>query len=187
MCLPLRRAGWRLVYDPQVAVDHDIAPRHDADTLHRGIFAEAPLRDAVHNETVELLEGRGPLSRAVVMTWALLVGTVENPGFAQCARRLLHRDPVALRAWRAAFLGRLAGAATARRRPRHLVIPARAGTDRVAFRRAVPWRNFRVSMSFSLAFIAHEVHRHGGQETCGGRSSRPRRAPRARDRHCLTV
>ncbi|MEK7240772.1 MAG: glycosyltransferase [Gemmatimonadota bacterium] len=127
VCLPLRRAGWRLVYDPQVAVDHDIAPRHDADTLHRGIFAEAPLRDAVHNETVELLEGRGPLSRAVVMTWALLVGTVENPGFAQCARRLLHRDPVALRAWRAAFLGRLAGAATARRRPRHLVIPRPGG------------------------------------------------------------
>ncbi len=127
VCLPLRRAGWRLVYDPQVAVDHDIAPRHDADTLHRGVFAEAPLRDAVHNETVELLEGRGPVSRAVLMAWALFIGTVENPGFVQCARRLLHGDPLALRAWRAAFLGRVAGATTARRNPRHLVIPRPKG------------------------------------------------------------
>lgn len=123
VCLPLRRAGWRLVYDPQVAVDHDIAPRHDADTLHRGVFAEAPLRDAVHNETVELLEGRGMVARAVVMTWALLVGSVEGPGFAQCVRRLLHGDAMALRAWRAAFGGRLAGAHTAWRTPRHLEIP----------------------------------------------------------------
>lgn len=123
VCLPLRRAGWRLVYDPQVAVDHDIAPRHDADQLHRGVFAEAPLRDAVHNETVELLEGRGLAARTVIMMWALLVGSVEGPGLAQCARRLLHGDTEALRAWRAAFIGRLAGAATARRIPRHLVLP----------------------------------------------------------------
>jgi GT2 family glycosyltransferase len=123
VCLPLRRAGWRLVYDPQVAVDHDIAPRHDADTLHRGVFAAAPLRDAVHNETIELLEGRGLLARAVVMVWAILVGSVEGPGLAQCARRLLHGDAVALRAWRAAFMGRLAGAVTAWRVPRHLEVP----------------------------------------------------------------
>lgn len=123
VCLPLRRAGWRLVYDPQVAVDHDIAPRHDADMLHRGVFAEAPLRDAVHNETLELLEGRGLLSRAVVVAWALVVGSVEGPGFAQCARRLLRGDLVAVRAWRAACRGRLAGMATAWRAPRHLVVP----------------------------------------------------------------
>lgn len=128
VCLPLRRAGWRLVYDPEVAVDHDIAVRHDADTTHRGIFAEAPLRDAVHNETVELLEGRGPGARMVVMAWAVLVGTVESPGLAQCARRLLRGDAVALRAWRAAFSGRMAGMATAHRAPRHLEIPPVGGT-----------------------------------------------------------
>ena len=110
VCLPLRRIGWRLVYDPVVAVDHDVAPRHDADTLHRGVFAATPLHDAVHNETVELLEGRSLPSRAVFMIWALLVGTVEGPGLVQCVRRLLHGDPVAVRAWRAALGGRLAGA-----------------------------------------------------------------------------
>lgn len=123
VCLPLRRAGWRLVYDPRVAVDHDIAPRYDADTLHRGGFVEAPLRDAVHNETVELLEGRSVVASAVVLAWALLVGSVGGPGLAQCARRLVRGDAVAVRAWRAAFTGRLAGMATAWRAPRHLDIP----------------------------------------------------------------
>lgn len=127
VCLPLRRIGWRLVYDPAVAVDHDIAPRHGADTLHRGVFAATPLHDAVHNETVELLEGRSLPSRAVFMIWALLVGTVEGPGLAQCVRRLLLGDPVAVRAWRAALGGRLAGAATIRRSPRFLTIPRPEG------------------------------------------------------------
>ncbi|MHB1310870.1 MAG: glycosyltransferase family 2 protein [Gemmatimonadaceae bacterium] len=127
VCLPLRRAGWRLVYDPQVAVDHDIVPRHDADTVHRGVFAPAPLRDLVHNETVELLEARGLPWRALFLAWALLVGTIEGPGLAQCLRRLLRGDAVAVRAWRAALQGRLAGAATARRHPRQLRVPGPEG------------------------------------------------------------
>ena len=127
VCLPLRRAGWRLVYDPQVAVDHDIIPRHDADTVHRGVFTPAPLRDLVHNETVELLEARGRPWRALFLAWALLVGTIEGPGVAQCVRRLLRGDATAVRAWRAALRGRLAGAATARRSPRHLQVLAPEG------------------------------------------------------------
>jgi hypothetical protein len=112
------------VYDPAVAVDHDVAPRHDADNLHRGIFAEAPLRDAVYNETVALLEGRGVLGRAMYFAWALLVGTGEAPGVAQVARRLLQGDTNALRRWRATLAGRLAGRATARGAPRHLRVPS---------------------------------------------------------------
>lgn len=123
VCLPLRRAGWRLLYDPQVAVEHDIAPRHDADTLHRGTFSAAPLRDAVHNETLELLEDRNVVSRTLVMTWAVLLGTNEGPGLGQCARRVLHGDRNAISACRAALAGRFAGAATARRALRRLVIP----------------------------------------------------------------
>jgi GT2 family glycosyltransferase len=123
LCLPLRRAGWRLVYDPAIAVDHDVAPRHDADNLHRGIFAEAPLRDAVHNETIALLEGRGVAGRALYFAWALLVGTGEAPGLAQVVRRLLQGDTTALRRWRATLAGRRAGRATARRAPRNLRVP----------------------------------------------------------------
>jgi glycosyltransferase involved in cell wall biosynthesis len=123
VCLPLRRAGWRLVYDPAVAVDHDVAPRHDDDHLHRGIFTEPPLRNAVHNETLELLEGRGAAWRATYLAWALLVGTHEGPGLVQLARRLLHGDATAVARWRAARTGRLDGAATLRRMPRQLNTP----------------------------------------------------------------
>lgn len=124
VCLPMRRAGWRLVYDPAVAVDHDVAPRHDADNLHRGIFSSAPLRDAVHNETVEMLEGRRAAGRWAYLAWALLIGTGESPGAAQTVRNLLRRDRHALVRWRAALTGRLDGADTDRRHPRPLAVPA---------------------------------------------------------------
>jgi glycosyltransferase involved in cell wall biosynthesis len=123
VCLPLRRAGWRLMYDPMIAVDHDVAPRHDADLLHRGIFAEAPLVDAVHNETVALTEGRGGVARTAFVLWAFLVGTGEAPGAAQLVRLLLQGDALAVRRWRATLAGRIAGLATARQTPRTLVIP----------------------------------------------------------------
>ncbi len=123
VCLPMRRAGWRLRYDPSVAVDHDVAPRLDADHLHRGVFAEPPLVDAVHNETVALLEGRQGAARACFLAWAFLIGTGEAPGPIQCARRLLQGDRLAMRRWRATVAGRLAGVSTARRSPRKLAVP----------------------------------------------------------------
>jgi cellulose synthase/poly-beta-1,6-N-acetylglucosamine synthase-like glycosyltransferase len=128
VCLPLRRAGWRLVYDPLVAVDHDIAPRLGDDVLHRGGFAEAPLVDAVHNETVELLEGRGPASALAFMLWALAIGTREGPGFAQGVRAWLGGRHEAVRAWKAAFRGRMAGWQTAHRQVRTLHLPRAPGT-----------------------------------------------------------
>jgi GT2 family glycosyltransferase len=127
VCLPLRRAGWRLVYDPAIGVDHDVAPRHSNDHLHRGVFAEPPLRDAVHNETVEMLEGRAVWSRALYLTWAIVVGTWEGPGFVQGVRRALRGDRTTLARWRASWSGRMAGAATARRAPRRLVVPRPPG------------------------------------------------------------
>lgn len=123
VCLPLRRAGWRLIYDPAVAVDHDVAPRLDTDHLHRGVFAEPPLADAVHNETMALLEGRHLAARLCFQVWAFLIGTGEEPGPVQCARRLLRGDSLAFRRWRATVAGRLAGASTERRLPRRLAVP----------------------------------------------------------------
>ncbi len=127
VCLPMRQAGWRLIYDPAVGVDHDVAPRHDADQLHRGVFSAAPLANAAHNETVALVEGRHGAARAAFLAWALLVGTAEAPGPAQCVRQLLRGDWLVLRRWRATVAGRRAGLATVRSRPRMLVIPGPPG------------------------------------------------------------
>ena len=47
--LALRRIGWKLIYDPTVAVDHYIAQRFDED--QRGQFNEIAHVNRVHNET----------------------------------------------------------------------------------------------------------------------------------------
>jgi len=109
LCLPIRRAGWRLVYDPAIAVEHHIEPRSDGDQLHRGVFAPAPLADATHNETLVLLETRGRAARAAFLVWALLVGTHHEPGLAQLPRLVLRGDRHALARWRAALAGRMRG------------------------------------------------------------------------------
>ncbi len=109
LCLPMRRAGWRLVYDPAIAVEHHIEPRSEGDQLHRGVFASAPLSDATHNETLVLLENLRGVSRAAFMLWALLVGTRHEPGLAQIPRLLLRGDAQAFARWCAALDGRMRG------------------------------------------------------------------------------
>jgi glycosyltransferase involved in cell wall biosynthesis len=82
--LALRRAGWKLIYDPKVAVDHFEGRRFDED--QRNSFNEIAVINAVHNETLVLLEHLAPLQRAVFMVWAILVGTRVAPGFLQWLR-----------------------------------------------------------------------------------------------------
>jgi GT2 family glycosyltransferase len=109
LCLPIRRAGWRLVYDPAIAVEHHVEPRSDGDQLHRGEFVAEPLSDAVHNETLVLLEYLGGGGRLAFALWALLIGTRHEPGVAQVPRLLLRGEPHAFARWRAVFDGRLRG------------------------------------------------------------------------------
>lgn len=123
VCLPLRRAGWRLVYDPAVSVDHDLAPRLDADSLHRGRFAATPMVDAVHNETVTLGSGRSWGWRLLHLAWALAIGTFDAPGALQLLREPFGaRRPIHALAW-AVLCGRLAGLRTLLRHPRPVSIP----------------------------------------------------------------
>ena len=109
LCLPIRRAGWRLVYDPAIAVEHHVEPRSGGDQLHRGVFAGEPLADAAHNETLVLLEHLGGGARATFVAWALLAGTHHEPGLAQLPRLVLAGDRHALPRWRATLAGRLRG------------------------------------------------------------------------------
>jgi hypothetical protein len=109
LCLPLRRAGWRLVYDPAIAVEHHVEPRDAGDQVHRGQFAAAPLSDATHNETLVLLEDRRGVARAAYLVWAFLVGTRHEPGLAQLALLVLRGNRQAVARWRAASAGRMRG------------------------------------------------------------------------------
>ncbi len=109
LCLPIRRAGWRLVYDPAIAVEHHVEPRSDGDQLHRGVFASAPLSDAIHNETLVLLEHQRGVAWPATVAWALLVGTHHEPGLAQIPRLVLRGDRHAVARWRATVDGRVRG------------------------------------------------------------------------------
>lgn len=116
LCLALRRAGWRLRYDPRIRVRHTVAPRHDADQLHRGHFDPAPHQDAVFNSTLARAEYLGGVRACAFRWWSLLVGTAEEPGLLQLPRLLLREGRAALPRWRATVRGRSEGLRAARRR-----------------------------------------------------------------------
>ena len=84
--LALKRAGWKLIYDPKVAVDHFPAQRFDEDQRHR--FNDIALLNAVHNETLVLLENLPSTRRTAFAIWATFVGTRDAPGFLQWLRFL---------------------------------------------------------------------------------------------------
>lgn len=123
LCLPLRRAGWTLVYDPAIAVEHHVAPRHEADQRHRGLFSSGPQADAVHNETLVLLEHQRGVARMAFAAWALAVGTRAEPGLLQLPRLALAGDRDALARWRSTMAGRWRGWITYRRNDAGAVHP----------------------------------------------------------------
>jgi GT2 family glycosyltransferase len=107
--LALRKMGYRLVYDPAIAVDHHLGKRHGID--QRDDFNFMARRHAVHNETVALLEFFSPARRAIFLTWAVLVGTREAFGLAQWLRFVARRHKASARLL-AALAGRVDGCGT---------------------------------------------------------------------------
>lgn len=106
-CLALRRAGWKLVYDPAVAVNHYPAQRFDED--QRTQFNAIALINEVHNETLVLLEHLSPLRRVVFLIWVTFLGTKKAPGFLQWLRLLPQQGQLAGQKWLASVRGRWQG------------------------------------------------------------------------------
>lgn len=78
LSLAVRRAGWRLLYDPAMAVDHYPAVRHDADT--RSGRPLTALGNEVYNETYMLLRGLPRRRATLVLLYGIVVGTRQAPG-----------------------------------------------------------------------------------------------------------
>jgi hypothetical protein len=85
-CLRLKKAGWKLIYDPQVAVNHYFAQRYDED--QRGKFNELAFFNEVHNETLALMEYFSSIERFVFFIWAIGIGHCRALGFLQLLRFL---------------------------------------------------------------------------------------------------
>jgi GT2 family glycosyltransferase len=121
ICLPLRRRGLRIVYDPSIVVRHYPALRPAGD--HRGALDGEVIAAAAHNEALQILDYFGPVQRGAFAIWSLAVGSADAPGFAALARDVLRRRPHAGARFLAAQGGRLAAWRTCRRMPRHRPAP----------------------------------------------------------------
>jgi GT2 family glycosyltransferase len=106
----IRRAGWTLIYDPAVLVDHYPSVRPDSD--QRNQLDRGALRDLVHNATLGHLEYL-PVHRAMaILLYQLLWGSRLSPGLAAALVYALRGDKLALYGFREVVLGTLAGIGT---------------------------------------------------------------------------
>jgi glycosyltransferase involved in cell wall biosynthesis len=106
-CLTLKKEGWKLIYNPAIAVDHYNSPRFDED--RRGQFSDIALANIAHNETLALLEYLGFIKRYLFLTWAILVGNRATPGFLQWLRLLPSEGELASQKLLASLQGRWLG------------------------------------------------------------------------------
>lgn len=105
--LTLKRAGWKIIYDPNVAVDHYPAQRFDED--QRNNFNEIAFINLVHNETLVLLEHLPFIRRIVFLFWAIFVGTCDSLGLIQWLRFLPSQGQLAGKKLLASWRGRWQG------------------------------------------------------------------------------
>jgi glycosyltransferase involved in cell wall biosynthesis len=118
--LAVKRAGWKVIYDPAVAVEHYLAPRlngnfRSPEAHQRDQFDAATYTEYVHNETLALLEHLSPARRIVFVVWAVVVGMRDAFGLVQWLRFLPRHGSLSGQLLRSALKGRVEGWRTWRR------------------------------------------------------------------------
>lgn len=106
-CLALKQAGWKLIYDPEVKVNHYPARRFDEDI--RRSFNKVAWSNAVHNETFALLKYLSPNRRLIFLFWSILVGTRRAFGIIQLLRFLPNERLLARQKFSTSMYGRWHG------------------------------------------------------------------------------
>ena len=106
-CLSLKRSGCKLLYDPQIVVDHYLAERFDEDIRDR--FNPVAFFNEVHNETLAIVEHFSLPKQILFMTWAMLVGTRKAFGLVQLIRFLPQEGKLAVNKWLISIQGRIEG------------------------------------------------------------------------------
>ena len=105
--LAVKAAGWRLVYDPSVEVDHYPASRFDLD--QRNTFHPQAVEDEAFNRYWAIKQSVFPWwRRQMALLWQHVVGTEATPGVAHVFRGLLRHDRHAVDRWKRATRGRTA-------------------------------------------------------------------------------
>ncbi len=101
--LAVRRAGWRLIYDPQVTVDHYLGKRHDSD--QRGKLNRDATVDRAYNLRLALDEVRPGWRRRSALLWQFAIGTTEAPGLVWVWRHGMRGRKNILSVYRATIAG----------------------------------------------------------------------------------
>lgn len=89
-----RARGWRLVYDPQIIVDHYPGARFDADRRDRP--DRSATRDAAYNLVTALLDG-DPGLQSRLAAYGTLVGDAMTPGVLRALVAVVQRQPTVWR------------------------------------------------------------------------------------------
>jgi cellulose synthase/poly-beta-1,6-N-acetylglucosamine synthase-like glycosyltransferase len=112
VALAVKRRGWKLLYDPEIAVDHYPARRHDED--QRNTFCDEAVYNSAFNETLLLCEHFGRWRRYLFLSWAFAIGHHAAPGLLQWLRLLVSEPRTATTRFSLTCAARLAGWRTAR-------------------------------------------------------------------------
>ncbi|MGV3660595.1 MAG: glycosyltransferase family 2 protein [Prosthecobacter sp.] len=104
--LQAKAQNLRMIFDPSVQVIHNVAPRHDGDTVHRGVFNFEGTSDIAYNETFVALKHGTGLVRWTIPLWQALVGSHVCPGLARTVDFLMRPRSLARQRFTATFVGR---------------------------------------------------------------------------------
>ncbi|MGF1568074.1 MAG: glycosyltransferase family 2 protein [Nodosilinea sp.] len=106
-CLALKRQGWKLIYDPDILVDHHMSQRFDEDQRYQ--FNAVAYFNLVHNETVAIAGYLSPLRQLTFLLWSILIGTRDAYGLAQSIRFSKRDGLTAWKKWWLCLKGRWQG------------------------------------------------------------------------------
>ena len=107
LSLAVKAAGWKLVFDPALAIDHYLGCRHEADQRQANNLSA--IRNGAHNETYLCWRYLPRLQKLTTLVYALLIGNSFLPGIAQWLRLILAAAPAANARLCACITGRWTG------------------------------------------------------------------------------
>lgn len=88
LTLAVKRAGWKIAYDPEALVDHYQAVREEE--RHYGtvvrILDPLPFLDFAFNEVIGIWDALSATRKAAFILWSILIGTRVCPGLVQAVR-----------------------------------------------------------------------------------------------------
>lgn len=114
LCFSVLLADYLVSYDPSIQVMHYVAPRHGPDQNFRGGYSPEGIFDQAHNDAyVYGFKFRG-YKKILHHLYSILFGSLAYPGFVQCFRLLMRKDPHATEKFLLTVRGYFAGLKTAR-------------------------------------------------------------------------